>query len=563
MSNIRGHSLTRRELLKWLGVSAVVPAVAACVAPSAPGTVAPNQGTSEENSASNLAADQTLRVVGRSFSRYDPAIDASGFNSMFIQHIWMTPFMLDGAGTPHPWLATGYEVNDDLTTYTIHLDPRAVWSDGSPVLAQEAKDYWTWGLSPDCVGCYLSSFGAFPTVQGAQAVIDGNSNDLSGVVVVDDKTLQFNLTGPDPIFIQRIALMDTGFAKMEDVAKGPNYAADGAARVNGPFKIKVWDETALQFELEQNPLWWGDKKPNLTQIIAQNAADENISMLQWQNDEVDAMLLLSSLRFQLRDSDPDSFIPIPQPICLYYTLHQSRPPTDDINVRRALLHAVDWQQAIAAAWEGNYDDRLMRGLLTPEMSCYTADQWPDLIFDPELARQELAASQYGSAEGLGLIRITPGGQSPNYIRMAEIMMEQWRQNLGITNVEMRAGTLDAWGQDAELVQVRRRSWGGLMPDPGNYVRGFYDIFTAPSSGGELVADAELEAMFAEMQMMSREDPAYCALVQEVERRILATGLVTPMIWDLWQYNVKPWVKGVESNMQLGWNTLLDVYIAEH
>lgn len=109
---------------------------------------------------------------------------------MFIQHIWMTPFMLYGAGTPQPWLATGYEVNDDLTTYTIHLDPRAVWSDGSPVLAQEAKDDRTWGLSPDCVGCYLSSFGAFSTVQGAQAVIDGNSNDLSGVVVVDDKTLQ-------------------------------------------------------------------------------------------------------------------------------------------------------------------------------------------------------------------------------------------------------------------------------------------------------------------------------------------------------------------------------------
>jgi peptide/nickel transport system substrate-binding protein len=563
MSNTREHRMTRRELLKWLGVSAVVPAVAACVAPSAPGTIAPNQGVSEDSSASNLAADQTLRVVGRSFSRYDPAIDASGFNSMFIQHIWMTPFMLDGAGTPHPWLATGYEANDELTTYTIHLDPRAVWSDGSPVLAQEAKDYWTWGLSPDCAGCYLSSFGAFPTVQGAQEVIDGNSHDLSGVVVVDDKTLQFNLTGPDPIFIQRMALMDTGFAKMEDVARGPNYAADGAVRVNGPFKIKVWDETALQFELEQNPLWWGDKKPSLTRIIAQNAADENISMLQWQNDEVDAMLLLSSLRFQLRDSDPDSFIPIPQPICLYYTLHQSRPPTDDINVRRALIHAVDWQQAIAAAWEGNYNDRLMRGLLTPEMSCYRLDQWPDLVFDPELARQELAASRYGSADGLELIRITPGGQSPNYIRVAEIMMEQWSQNLGITNVEMRVGTLDAWGQDAELVQVRRRSWGGLMPDPGNYVRGFYDIFTAPSSGGELVADAELEAMFAEMQMMSREDPAYCEMVQEIERRILATGFVTPMIWDLWQYNVKPWVKGVESNMQLGWNTLLDVYIAEH
>ncbi len=563
MSNLRGYPMTRRELLKWLSVASVAPAVGACVAPAAPPPVAPATGASGTTASGNLAADQTLRVVGRSFGRYDPAIDASEFNTMFTQHIWMTPFMLDAAGTAHPWLATGYEANEELTSYTLHLDPRAVWSDGSPVLAQEAKDYWAWGLSPDCVGCYLSTFGAFSTVQGAQDVIDGNSKDLTGVVVLDDKTLQFNLTGPDPIFIQRMALMDTGFAKMEDVAKGPEYASDGSARVNGPFKIKVWDTTALQFELEQNPLWWGDKKPSLTNIIAQNSADENISMLQWQNDEVDAMLLLSSLRFQLREPEPDSFIPIPQPICLYYTLHQSRPPTDDINVRRALIHAVDWQQAIAAAWEGNYDDRLMRGLLTPEMSCSADGQWPDLVFDPELARQELAASQYGTPEGLGLIRITPGGQTPNYIRMAEIMAEQWSQNLGITNVEIRAGTLDAWGQDAELVQVHRRSWGGLMPDPANFVRGFYDIYAAPSRDGEFVADPELEAMFATVQTMSREDPAYCELVQEIERKILATGFIIPMIWDLWQYNVKPWVKGVESNMQLGWNTLLDVYIAEH
>jgi len=159
--------------------------------------------------------------------------------------------------------------------------------------------------------------------------------------------------------------------------------------------------------------------------------------------------------------------------------------------------------------------------------------------------------------------LTPGGQSPNYIRMAEIMVEQWSQNLGITNVEIRAGALDAWGQDAELVQIHRRSWGGLMPDPANFVRGFYDIFAAPNRGGEFIPDPEIEAMFAAVQTMAREDPAYCELVQEIERKILATGFLIPMIWDLWQYNVKPWVKGVESNMQLGWNTLLDVYIAEH
>lgn len=70
MSNIRGHSLTRRELLKWLGVSSVVPAVAACVAPSAPGAVAPNQVASEENSASNLAKQS--KPCGSSVEKLQP-----------------------------------------------------------------------------------------------------------------------------------------------------------------------------------------------------------------------------------------------------------------------------------------------------------------------------------------------------------------------------------------------------------------------------------------------------------------------------------------------------------
>jgi ABC-type transport system substrate-binding protein len=509
----------------------------------------------------DLAEDQTIRYVTRGFSRLDPAAEG-GFGRFVISHLWMPLFLRNTENQLMPWLATGYEVNDDATVYTVHIDPRAVWSDGTPVLAQEAKDYWTYGLNPEtCEGCYLSVFAGFEVISGAKDLIDGTSKDLTGVVVKDDKTIEFNLTGPDPIFLQRLALFDAGFAKMEDVKKGPEFAADGSARVNGPFMVKTWNVNEKQYEIVQNPKWWGDKKPTITRIVAQESADENISFVQWQNDEADIVHWLSNIREQVRPNEPDAFHLIPYATNIYFPLWVKLPPMDDLNVRRALVHAVDWDAAIAAAWEGARNDRVMKTILTPELSCYKAGNWPDWGFDPAKAKEELAKSKYGSPDKLGKIRITTGGQSPNYIRMAEIIAEQWKNNLGITDIEIKPGTMDAWGQDAESVQVLRQSQGALLPDPVNLLASHYNTAIDPKNNG--MVDEELGTMLDTLKVMSRDDPDFCAKVQEAEAKLLGHYYLLPMIWDLYEYTTKPWVKNFATNVDNNWYTLLDMYIAKH
>lgn len=511
--------------------------------------------------AADLADDQTIKYVTRGFSRLDPASEG-GFGRFVISHMWMPMFLRNTAGELMPWLATGYEVNDDATVYTINIDPRAVWSDGSPVMAQEAKDYWIYGLDPArCEGCYLSAFAGLDVIEGAQAVIDGTATDISGIVVKDDKTLEFTLTGPDPIFLQRFALFDTGFVKMDDVSKGPEFAADGSARVNGPFMVKTWNVTEKQYEIVQNPQWWGDKKPTITGIIAQESADENVSFVQWQNDEVDIAFWLSNIREQIRADQADSFQLIPYATNLFFPLWVKLAPLDDINFRRALIHAVDWDAAIAAAWEGSRNERVMKTILTPELACYKPDNWPGWGFDPAKAKEEMAASKYNTPELVGKIRITTGGMSPNYIRMAEIIAEQWKNNLGITDVEIKPGTLDAWGQDAESVQVRRSSAGAILPDPVNLLASHYNVATAADNAG--LVDDELGTMLDNLQTMSREDPQFCAMVQEAEAKLLDQYFVLPMIWDLYEYNTKPWVMNFGTNVDNNWYTLLDMYIAKH
>ncbi|MCX7708088.1 MAG: ABC transporter substrate-binding protein, partial [Anaerolineae bacterium] len=196
----------------------------------------------------DLAADQTIHYVTRGFSRMDPAPEG-GFGRFIIAYLFMPLFVHDNKHNIMPWLATGYEVNADMTVYTVKINPKAVWSDGSPVTAQEAKDYWTYALDPKaCIGCYFGLFTGFgDVVEGAREIIDGKGTELTGVVVKDEKTLEFRLKASDPIFPHRLALFDAGFAKMEDVKKqqvkiGENmvFNANAETRFNGPYMIKVW-----------------------------------------------------------------------------------------------------------------------------------------------------------------------------------------------------------------------------------------------------------------------------------------------------------------------------------
>lgn len=521
---------------------------------------------------SDMAADQTLHYVTRGFSRMDPASEG-GFERFIIAYLFMPLFVHDYKGNILPWLATGFTANADLTQYVVSINKAAVWSDGSPVTAQEAKDYWMYGLDKKrCVGCYLADFNGIQVIKGAQDFIDAKATDISGIVVKDDKTLQFDLSAPDPIFPHRLALFNMGWVKMDDVKKlTPTsmkqtdgtilFNADATTRVNGPYMIKTWDVDKKQYEIVQNPKWWGDKKPIIKRIVANESADENVSYIQWQNNEVDIAFLLSNIREKIRATDPKTFTLIPYAINLFYQFRPLDPPMDDVNVRKALLHAVDWPKAIAAAWENSRNDRVMTGYLTPELQCYKANNWPGWGYNPDQAKKDLAASKYQTADKLGTIRISPGGQSPNYIRVAEIMAEQWKTNLGITDVQIKPGGLDVWGQDADKVQIIRTSQGAIIPDPLNLISSHY--FSWQGEKMNKYTNPAFDTAYKDLLKTKRDDPQFCTKVQSLEQMLLGEYITVPMIWDIYEYNVKPWVKNFDTNVDNSWLGLMSMYIAKH
>ena len=75
--------------------------------------------------------------------------------------------------------ATSYEVNDDATLWTFHLREDALWSDGTPVRAEDFKNTMVRSLNPASGNGYANYL--FP-IENAEAIYNGEADmDSLGV----------------------------------------------------------------------------------------------------------------------------------------------------------------------------------------------------------------------------------------------------------------------------------------------------------------------------------------------------------------------------------------------
>jgi len=102
-----------------------------------------------------------------------------------------------------PDLAQTWEQSTDAKTYTFHLNPAAVWSDGKPVTADDVLFTIAWAnQNPDA----YKQLGvvAFQNVVGG-ADVKGTTNTPSGVKKIDDHTVEIDLVNADSTFLRRLA----------------------------------------------------------------------------------------------------------------------------------------------------------------------------------------------------------------------------------------------------------------------------------------------------------------------------------------------------------------------
>jgi peptide/nickel transport system substrate-binding protein len=576
LKGVKEGRVSRRSMVKQaaafgLSASAILSLLGA-TAPSAmaqatpEGDAEPGNEPLEPVPTEGLAENQVFRYgFSPAWLHFDPAQEA-GYGRWIIPLVFTPLFQFKGKGTSVddliPGLCTGFELSDDGLIYTLHVDPAAVWTDGAKVTAAEIKAWMEYISSAANPGPYKATLA---DVVGHAELTAGETEELSGVVAVDDETLTIELLKANPLFAINVLFDYRLGGTRADVAKAnPTGWWLENPPTNGPFAIDSLDFDANEFTFVPSETWWGTA-PTLQRIEAIGNIDQQTLMLMFENGQLDAMFVFGEEAIQMEINYPETVQPMPGAGGMFFwALNYSLEPTSDINVRKALRHSVDANGIANAVYQGQRN--AARGPIW--QAGIVGSRFEEIeslhdffTYDLALAAEDLAASEYGSASALPVLNVSPGGTAGDKVRATEIMVEMWRSGLGISNIDVRADAA-AFGEElaADVINVNRISAGGI-PDAANMVKSL-----AESTGAQAIANfggysnPELDALVNLAYYMDRADPAYPETVAQAEDMYLDDYMYIPLMIDPYSYYVQPWLKNLRSNRHNVIYTLADMFL---
>lgn len=310
-------------------------------------------------------------------------------------------------GEPEPNMAT-FEVSDDSLTYTFTFRDDVNWSDGRPVVAED----WYTGIKAVAKSQLSVRKSLFALVEGFQAYVDGEADEISGVTIDPSNPKKFsvklsavdcgaifNLNGyviPAHVFGQYLTAPESDAIDRAPENTNPQV-------VNGPFKFVEWRQ-GDQVILERNEDYWKGA-PYADEYIYKVVADATVLAAQLKTGEVNYGTIEPK---DLADMEAQEGLTITRTGQLGYTyigwrVNSPNPGAAalaDKRVRQALAYGLDIDQVI---------ETVLFGEGTKQVAHHVPVQWayPDPAtlnqyeYDPARAEELLQEAGYTkNADGI-------------------------------------------------------------------------------------------------------------------------------------------------------------------
>lgn len=494
------------------------------------GTAAPRPASALQ---ADVPLDQALVLAGGESTNprdYDPATTfGSGDKLIFSGLVSFDPKL-----NLIPDLAENWDVSADGTVYTFHLRQNAKFHNGRAVTAQDVIYSWERAASPvlesDTVLTYLGD------ILGVKEMASGQTDHIEGLRALDDHTLQVRIDASKPYFLYKLTYSTAFVVDKENVESGAEWYRQPNG--TGPYRLHEWK----RFELivyEANPDFYLGA-PSLPYVVVQLYSGVGIRL--YESDEID---LTGISRY-----DADRFLAASEPLhnelitgvnlCTgYITFDTTRPPFDDLSVRKAFSMAFDRQKYIDVVLDGHALPA--DGLYPPGLPGFNS-ALQGMPYDPDQARQLLAQSKYGGREGLPPIVFTDSGIGTHIGADVAALAEMWEQNLGVTitveNLEPNYFLDQIYsGNHGQLISG---GWCADYPDPENFADVLFHTGSTQNNGGysNTELDTLLEAARVEQDVMKR-----IMLYQQAEQIIVDDAAALFTTHSLSYQLVKPYVKG--------------------
>ncbi|HNP86480.1 MAG TPA: ABC transporter substrate-binding protein, partial [Kouleothrix sp.] len=164
-----------------------------------------------------------------------------------------------------PGAATEWSVDASGLVWTFKLDPNLIWSDDTPVTADDYVATLRYGADPKHAWDFTWFFQG--VIKNWTEAVEGKVPvDQLGVSAVDAHTLAITTVSPAP-YLPAMMLYSSPLQKKALEAHGGLYNSDPATSVSsGPFVLKEWRK-GDRLIYEANPKYKGTNKPLIQKII--------------------------------------------------------------------------------------------------------------------------------------------------------------------------------------------------------------------------------------------------------------------------------------------------------
>ncbi|HEY4690905.1 MAG TPA: ABC transporter substrate-binding protein [Anaerolineae bacterium] len=485
----------------------------------------------EASSVYGIPRDQALFLWGGESTNprdYDPAIGGAD-DLIFSGLVTFNPQL-----EIVPDLAASWDISPDGTVYTFHLQPGARFHDGRPVTTDDVIYSWERAADPktdsDTVLTYLGD------IVGVAEKHAGKADRITGLKKIDDHTLEVTIDAPKPYFLMKLAYGTASVVDRANVESGPEWYR--TPNGTGPYRLIRWDSFKLRL-YERNANWYLNP-PAIRYIVMPLYGGVPIRM--YETGDID----IAGVSFFDVDRMRDPAEPLHDELregvgmCTsYITFDATQPPFDDPKVRQAFALAVDRQRYIDVALRGI--DLPARGLYPPGLPGFNVDL-KGLDYDPELARQRLAESSYGSAEELPPIVFTSGGYGSAVDLDVAALIDMWQKNLGVT---IQVENLDPNKYSDELHDGRHGQlfsygWCADYPDPENFADALFHSGAQQNLGH--YSNPELDTLLEAARVEHAVDKRI-QMYQQAEQLIVDGAAAIFLDHSLFFVLVKPHIQG--------------------
>lgn len=395
----------------------------------------------------------------------DPALVSGQLEGRLCSALYEGLTRRDSRGKSIPAAANSWDISPDGKTYTFHLRPDLRWSNGDPVTSSDYRESWLRALHPNTASPYAEIFFG---ISNAQEFNQSKSTAESvGLQTPDPLTLRVQLTHPLPYFPSLTSFTTYLPVHQATVTKyGDRWAQPGTWVGNGPYRLLDW-KINDRVSLEKNPFYHSPERIRLQRIDALAVTRASTAFNLYSSGQADLLLdkgLIPSLMLpQLRGRT--DFHPGPLFATYFYRFNVTRPPFQDVRVRRAFALAIDKETIVERITRGN--EPIAQSLTPRGIADY--DPPEGLPSDPTTAQGLLKLA--GFPEGRGFPRVSLlYNKSELNEQIAVEIQAQWKRVLGV-EVELRNQEWATYLRSLDELDfdIARSSWVGDYDDPNTFL----------------------------------------------------------------------------------------------